>query len=407
MTKYTPPRGADGVPLTKGTVAVPADAATKVVLPSTNVGSRDPGLYGQFSRVLMVEDFRNPGVGVWNDGVGGATRDCEITFGGLPCLRLDTQGVNGSPPSPAAPTLSSVTPVAGGGTFAANTYFYKVSGVALHGEGLPSNEISAAVAANGHADLVWTAIDGYIGYNIYRGTATNTETLVAFVSGRGTVTYTDTGTATGAQAYLATTTAQNPGRTAVTGGVVVKRRIHDNFTDRFGMEFWFRLTSTNNTSGAFPTLSIYNRDGVSAWHGRIWLRPQGNNLPIDLMILDGDQTALVNATVLTGSGAAWRNVQTSLNQNSSGTHIYEPSTGRMDRAGGWHWCKLVVDFSTSKYVYAQIDGQPVVDLSAYALDKTTTAGFAGMHFSAEYCASTSTARYMHTSKWILTKESVL
>lgn len=368
-----------------------------------NVTTRHPPLY---SNVIDVEDFRNPIPGVWNDGAGSATRDTQISLGGLPTLRIDTQGQSSSPASPAPPVQNNVAVIVGGGNFVSNTYFWKVSGVTLHGEGLPSNEKSAAVGANGQVVISWSAIDGYTGYNIYRGTSSNAETLVATVSGNTTTSYTDFGATAGAQAPLATTTAINPSRTALTTGVVVKRRIHDNFSDTFGLEMWFRLTSSNNTTNIYPVMSIYNRDGVQAYHGRLWLRPQGNNLPIDILILDGAVTAASNATGPGGSAAVWRKVGTSINQNSSGSHLYEPSSGRMDRAGGWHWAKLVVNFSTLNYVSCQIDGEPVVNLSSYALDVTTTSGFAGMHLSFEYSASTSTPRYMHTAKWMITKETL-
>src|SRR5882762_3658583 len=43
-------------------------------------------------RILFIEDFRSPALGMWNDGVGGVNRDCDIMFAGLPSLRLDPQG---------------------------------------------------------------------------------------------------------------------------------------------------------------------------------------------------------------------------------------------------------------------------------------------------------------------------
>jgi hypothetical protein len=43
----------------------------------------------------------------------------------------------------------------------------------------------------------------------------------------------------------------------------------------------------------------------------------------------------------------------------------------------------------------RLDGGPIVDLSSYALDVTTTSGAAMNHFSVEMMATTSTYRYMH------------
>lgn len=44
-------------------------------------------------RLLFLEDGRHPVLGMWNDGKGVAWRDSEVTFMGLPTIRLDPQGV--------------------------------------------------------------------------------------------------------------------------------------------------------------------------------------------------------------------------------------------------------------------------------------------------------------------------
>jgi len=244
--------------------------------------------------ILFIEDFRSPAISMWNDGLGGASRDCDITFAGLPTLRLDPQG-------------------------------------------------------NASGGLT------------------------------------------------------NPGRTAVTTGVVVKRRIHDGFTGKFGIEAWFRLTSLNLTSNAFLAMSLYNRDGTNAYHGRIWLDPNGNNQPMVGRILDGAASNTLSGT--NGSGTAvYTAVTTSVLQNGGGTHTYDPPTGRLDRAGGWHYVKLVVDMAAKRYVSVQLDGQAPVDISAYQMDTTTSAGFAGMHFSFEFAATTSTARFVNIAQVIGTAE---
>ncbi len=245
--------------------------------------------------ILFVEDFRAPNLGMWNDGVGGASRDCDIMFAGLPSARLDPQG------------------------------------------------------------------------NVNTG-------------------------------------ATNPGRTAATNGVVFKRRIHDGFTSNFGVEAWFRFTSKNLTSSTFLSMSLYNRDGTNAYHGRVWLNPNGNNTPMLAQILDGAATALVSGT--NGSGAAtYTTVATSVLQNGAGSHAFDPTTGSLDKAGGWHYIKLVVDMANKKYVSLKLDGQPTTDLSAYSMDTTATTGFAGMHFSFELSATTSTSpRYINVAQVIGTAE---
>lgn len=257
------------------------------------LGQHARSRYGT-GRVLFVEDFRSPAVSFWNDGVGSSTRDCDITFSGLPTLRLDAQG---------------------------NT--------------------------NGGA--------------------------------------------------------ANPGRTAITTGVVAKRRLHDGFSSRFGIEGWFRMTSLNLTSNTLLSMSLYNRDGTSAYHGRVWLDPNGNNQPMVARILDGAATNALSGTTASGT-AVYTAVSTSLLQNGGGTHNFDPPTGRLDRAGGWHYIKMVLDMANKKYVSLQIDGQAPVDLSGYQMDKTDSTGFAGMHFSFEFSASTSTSRFVNVAQIMGTAE---
>lgn len=205
---------------------------------------------------------------------------------------------------------------------------------------------------------------------------------------------------TGGQTNLSATTPQ---RTAITAGVVAKRRLHDGFRHRYGMEFWFRFTSLNLTSNALFSVSIYNRNGTQAKHGRVWLDPNGNNQPMVAKVLDGAATNTLSGTTSSGT-PVWTAVSTSVLQNGAGSHTYDPATGRLDRAGGWHWCKLVVDFAAATYVSVQIDGEAAVDLTGYTMDVTDTTGFAGMHHSFEFSASTSTRRFVNVANVIGTVE---
>jgi hypothetical protein len=205
---------------------------------------------------------------------------------------------------------------------------------------------------------------------------------------------------TGAQTNGSATT---PGRTANTGGVIVKRRIHDGFRHAFGMEMWFRLTTINLTSNVLLSMSVYNRDGASAVHGRVWLDPNGNNQPMLGKILDGAATA-VGGGANPAAAPTYTTVTTSVLQNGGGSHTYDVPSGRLDRAGGWHWVKLVVDFRTRKYVSLSLDGEDTVDLSGYSLDVTDSTAFAGMHHSVELSASTSTRRFVNISNVVGTVE---
>jgi hypothetical protein len=196
----------------------------------------------------------------------------------------------------------------------------------------------------------------------------------------------------------------NPGRTANVSGVVVKQRIHDGFRQKYGVEAWFRMTSTNLTLNTFFSLSIYNRDGAQAYHGRVWLDPNGNNQPMVARILDGTATATASGGP-GGTTAVYTPVVTSVSQNGAGSHMFYPASGRVDRAGGWHYVKMVVDFAALKYVSIQLDGEAVTDLSGYNMDVTTTTGFAGMHHSFELCASTtSRPRWVNIAHMVGTVE---
>lgn len=200
--------------------------------------------------------------------------------------------------------------------------------------------------------------------------------------------------------------ATSPSRTAITAGVVAKRRIHDNYAGRWGVEFWFRMTSLNLTSNALFSHSIYNRNGSQAHHFRVWLDPNGNNQPMVARILNGEATEAANdPTPHNGAGpAVYEAVLTSTLQNGAGSHTYDPATGRLDRAGGWHYCKMVVDFATGKYVSLQLDSN-VADLSMYRADVTDTTGFAGMHHSWEFSASTGTRRFVNIAGIVGTLEA--
>lgn len=58
--------------------------------------------------ILFLEDFKAPVLGMYNDGVGSAARDCEIMFDGCPSVRLDTQGNStGAQTDPGSSPLTS------------------------------------------------------------------------------------------------------------------------------------------------------------------------------------------------------------------------------------------------------------------------------------------------------------
>jgi hypothetical protein len=120
--------------------------------------------------------------------------------GGVQRAYSDTLGVLPAPAQAAASTVGS------GGTFAAGTYFYKVTAINLAGETLPSNEQSIATALDGSNTINWSPVPGATGYRIYRGTATNGEN-VYYTAAANAVSFTDTNGASTAGTPPATNTA--------------------------------------------------------------------------------------------------------------------------------------------------------------------------------------------------------
>lgn len=79
----------------------------------------------------------------------------------------------------AAPTGGAAAAVGSGGTFAAGTYFWKVTAVDGKGnESLASAEFSQTLVLNGSANLSWNAVPGAASYRVYRGSATGAENVV-------------------------------------------------------------------------------------------------------------------------------------------------------------------------------------------------------------------------------------
>ncbi|WP_426998172.1 phage major capsid protein [Pseudarthrobacter sp. N5] len=106
----------------------------------------------------------------------------------------------------AAPVITLGTAVAGG-TFAAGTYFWKLTALSAAGETIGSNELTATLTANQLQPINWTAIPGATGHRLYRGTVAGGENVLVAVVGAVT-TVTDTGTAgTNASVPLANSTA--------------------------------------------------------------------------------------------------------------------------------------------------------------------------------------------------------
>lgn len=107
-----------------------------------------------------------------------------------------------------APTLTAGTTNASGGTFAAATYYWKITAITPVGETTGSTEVNKAVGANGTQQLSWTVVGGATGYKIYRGTSSNGQNvLVTTIGSGGTTSYLDTGSSSGAATVPGTNTS--------------------------------------------------------------------------------------------------------------------------------------------------------------------------------------------------------
>lgn len=121
------------------------------------------------------------------------------------------------------PLSTSTTVSATGGTFAAGTYYYRVTATNSAGESTGSTEVSAVVGLNGSVSFNWKVVPGANGYKLYRTTVSGTYTptaLLTTITGGTTYSYTDTGTAVGAGALPSTDTTMLTTLTLIDMGAV-------------------------------------------------------------------------------------------------------------------------------------------------------------------------------------------
>src|SRR5260221_13168348 len=119
--------------------------------------------------------------------------DIDVTITSGPALPVSVA-------SQFEPVLTGLAaaPQAGGGAFAANTYYWVVTGTDALGETTASNEATAVVVLNGSVILTWNALPpGTTGVKVYRGTAPGVENALIATLGPE-VTFTAVGAAGGA-----------------------------------------------------------------------------------------------------------------------------------------------------------------------------------------------------------------
>lgn len=208
-----------------------------------------------------VEDTRGGLLPVANVITPGASQQI-FTLKGVkyePSLRGVPRDVpeEGGPVEAPAITLGAVT--AAGGTFAAGTYYWRLTALTERGETDGSNEVSATLALNDSQTINWTAIEGATGYRLYRGNAPGGQNVLVAEVGEVT-TYTDTGSAGTASAVPAQSTAGNipaPDKVFDQVGVITGQP----FTIYQGVEFsMFERTQTlaeaNQAFGSGETVAV-------------------------------------------------------------------------------------------------------------------------------------------------------
>jgi hypothetical protein len=146
---------------------------------------------------------------------------------------------------------------ASGGTFAAGTYFWKLTATNSAGETLASNELTATLTANQKQPINWTAVTGANGYRLYRGTAAGAENvLVAVISSGATVTYTDLGAA-GTNASVPTVDRTASAATVHAGAQMPETSLTTVATILTAKKLGIFTTVVDELLADFPTFSQY------------------------------------------------------------------------------------------------------------------------------------------------------
>ena len=156
-----------------------------------------------------------------------------------------------------APVITLGSAVAGG-TFAAGTYFWKLSAVNGTGETLASNELTATLTANQKQPINWTAVTGATGgYRLYRGTVAGQENvLVASIAGQTTATYTDLGGA-GTNASPSTVDRTAGAATVHPGAQMPETSLTPTQTILVARKLAIFSTVTDELLTDFPTFAQY------------------------------------------------------------------------------------------------------------------------------------------------------
>ena len=194
------------------------------IITESSLASFMPGITINTALATTVVDGVNQYIEDYTNRCWGEVNTVTERYDWAPEIYLRHQDINtNGGPNVAfmgVPTLAE-TSSATGGQLAAGTYYYVVTALSTYGqidsdvqyttaETAPSNEVTVTTTGStSSVALSWNPLVQASGYNIYRGTASGKETLLASVSS-GT-TFTDTG--------IDTPGTQTP--PAVSGGMTV------------------------------------------------------------------------------------------------------------------------------------------------------------------------------------------
>lgn len=184
--------------LTKGTALADPDVVVAI----------DTAGAGGTAEIDTVTITNTPASGTWTLTYGGNTTTAlarnaaaATVETALDLLAGVAVGVTGSAGGPYTITWDAVgtrTALTAAdtfphGTFAAATYYWKITAVGAYGGEIASNEVNAALSLNDQQPFTWPAVAGAASYKLYRGTVAATENkLIGSTTG---LTITDTGAA--------------------------------------------------------------------------------------------------------------------------------------------------------------------------------------------------------------------
>lgn len=355
-------------------------------------------------QVMFVEDFSDAVLsGMFNDGCGSAAYDNNVRFNGKPSVRLDPQGNQMSSSANSVQlTLGGSPQTIGAATGATFTGTSSASGSpAIDTAGgyiilnTPSSSGSWQTTSGNSAALSYASgvVSGSTGN--WTVTFSGVNLLILPGSPDTSITTQNIGTAT----MVVNNPSPSPGTSPNTNGVVWKRRVDDQFSGRFGHSAWLRPTSKSSASANTSVISqsLYNRDGTNFTAARLfWQLVIGMNQGAGW---NNDNTLLWYLSNAAPVGGLQRWVPFAFSTKAAtGQHSWDPVGGTWDRAGVWHYAKIVADFAAAQYVSIQVDETLYTAMAGQPMYVSSASGAKTMHFSVEFGQTTGTRRFWNAAK---------